>query len=100
MDLKDKVMVITGASSGIGMATARRLNRAGVKFVLNARSQDKLEALASELDNAVCVTGDMVAPETSQQILDATLSEFGRVDIVFNNAGVMHIGSIEEVDIE
>lgn len=100
MDLKDKVMVITGASSGIGMATARRLNLAGVKFVLNARSQDKLEALASELDNAVCVTGDMVAPETSQQILDATLSEFGRVDIVFNNAGVMHIGSIEEVDIE
>ena len=100
MDLKDKVMVITGASSGIGMATARRLNRAGVKFVLNARSQDKLEALASELDKAVCVTGDMVAPETSQQILDATLSEFGRVDIVFNNAGVMHIGSIEEVDIE
>lgn len=100
MDLKDKVMVITGASSGIGMATARRLNRAGVKFVLNARSQDKLEGLASELGNAVCVTGDVVIPETSQQILDAALSEFGRVDIVFNNAGVMHIGAIEEVDIE
>lgn len=100
MGLKDKIMVITGASSGIGMATARRLNRAGVKFVLNARSEDKLEGLASELGSAICVTGDMIDPETSQKILDKAFSEFGRVDILFNNAGVMHIGAIDEVDVE
>ena len=100
MDLKDKIMVITGASSGIGMATARRLDRAGVKFVLNARSEDKLEALAAELSTAVCVTGDMIEPETSQKVLDMAFSEFGRVDVLFNNAGVMHIGGIDEVDIE
>lgn len=100
MELKDKIMVITGASSGIGMATARRLDRAGVKFVLNARSADKLESLASELSSAVGVTGDMIDPQTPQKILDKAFSEFGRVDILFNNAGVMHIGTIDEVDIE
>ncbi len=100
MELKDKIMVITGASSGIGMATARRLDRAGVKFVLNARSADKLESLASELSSAAGVTGDMIDPQTPQKILDKAFSEFGRVDILFNNAGVMHIGTIDEVDIE
>ena len=100
MELKDKIMVITGASSGIGMATARRLDRAGVKFVLNARSADKLESLASELSSAVGVTGDMIDPQTPQKILDKAFSEFGRVDILFNNAGVMHIGTVDEVDIE
>ncbi len=100
MELKDKIMVITGASSGIGMATARRLDRAGVKFVLNARSADKLESLASELSSAVGVTGDMIDPQTPQKVLDKAFSEFGRVDILFNNAGVMHIGTVDEVDIE
>ncbi|MGI9535788.1 MAG: SDR family oxidoreductase, partial [Desulfocapsaceae bacterium] len=78
MDLKDKIMVITGASSGIGRATARRLNKAGVKFVLNARSKEKLEDLAAELSNAVYVVGDMIDPETPQQILDKAFAEFGR----------------------
>lgn len=100
MELKGKVMVITGASSGIGLATARRLNKAGVKFVLNARSAEKLDGLASELGSAVCVVGDMIDPDTPQKILDAAYGEFGRVDILFNNAGVMHIGAIDEVDVE
>lgn len=100
MELKDQVMVITGASSGIGMATARRLNKAGVKFVLNARSSGKLDALATELGSAISVVGDMIDPATPQKILDAAYDEFGRVDILFNNAGVMHIGAIDEVDVE
>ena len=100
MNLQDSVMVITGASSGIGMATARRLNKAGVRFVLNARSREKLEAFADELDHAVCVVGDMIDPATPQNILDAAFAEFGRVDILFNNAGVMHIGAIDEVEVE
>jgi len=100
MELKNQVMVITGASSGIGMATARRLNKAGVKFVLNARSSEKLDALASELGSAISVVGDMIDPATPQKILDAAYDEFGRVDILFNNAGVMHIGAIDEVDVE
>ncbi|MGI9537311.1 MAG: SDR family oxidoreductase, partial [Desulfocapsaceae bacterium] len=64
------------------------------------RSKEKLEDLAAELSNAVYVVGDMIDPETPQQILDKAFAEFGRVDIVFNNAGVMHIGGIDEVDIE
>lgn len=100
MKLQDKVMVITGASSGIGKATAQRLDRTGVKFVLNARSQDKLEQLATELGSAICVVGNMIDPALPRKILDAALAEYGRVDIVFNNAGVMNIGAIDEVDIE
>jgi NADP-dependent 3-hydroxy acid dehydrogenase YdfG len=100
MNLQDKVMVITGASTGIGRATAQRLDRAGVRFVLNARNQEKLAQLAAGLNSAICVTGDMTDPALPQKILDAAQAEYGRVDIVFNNAGVMNVGPIDEVDIE
>lgn len=100
MDLRGKVMVITGASSGIGKATAKQLDEVGVKFVLTARSKDKLEQLATELQSAVCVTGDMTDPDLPSKLVDTALAKFGRLDIVFNNAGVMNIGSIEDVDID
>ena len=72
MDLKDKIMVITGASSGIGMATARRLDRAGVKFVLNARSMNKLEALAAELS-------------PSDRIIDGNGCGFQRLSMLYRS---------------
>jgi NADP-dependent 3-hydroxy acid dehydrogenase YdfG len=100
MDLQGKVMIITGASSGIGMATAKQLDALGVRFILTARSKDKIEALATELQSAVCVPGDMVDPELPAKLVDTALSEYGRLDIVFNNAGVMSIGKVDEVDIE
>jgi NADP-dependent 3-hydroxy acid dehydrogenase YdfG len=100
MDLHGKVMIITGASSGIGAATARRLNEKGMKFVLTARSEDKLAALSEDLDDSMYVVGDMVEPEMPVKLLEGALQRYGSVDVVFNNAGIMHLGGVDEVDID
>lgn len=100
MNLQNKVALITGASSGIGKAIAQDLNQAGMKLVLTARSQDKLDELASSLQQAKVLPGAITDPDMPQKLLDAALENFGQLDVVINNAGVMTVGAIEEVDIE
>ncbi len=100
MELQGKVALITGASSGIGKAIARNLDAAGMKLVLTARSQDKLEQLASTLTQAEIFAGEITSPEIPQQLVDFALDKFGQLDVLLNNAGVMTVGAIEEVDIE
>lgn len=100
MDLAGKVAVITGASTGIGAEIARELSKMGVKLVLMARSQDKLEALANELGNSAIVAGDVTDPMMPERLLSKALDAFGQADILVNNAGVMHIGSIDQVDLD
>ena len=100
MDLANKVAIITGASSGIGKAVAQSLNSRGMKLVLTARSQDKLEQLASTLDHTTIWAGEITDPTTPQKLLDLALKTFGQLDLAVNNAGVMTVGPIEEVDIE
>ncbi len=100
MELNDKVAIITGASSGIGWAIAEDLNQAGVKVVISGRRPERLEELASKLDSPVSIAGDIADPETPGRLVDAALESFGRCDIVVNNAGVMTIGAIEEIDID
>jgi NADP-dependent 3-hydroxy acid dehydrogenase YdfG len=82
----DRVFLITGASSGIGAATARHAAKAGYRLVLGARSEDKLGALAEEL-GAVAVRTDVTEWEDNERIVQAALDEFGRLDVVFANAG-------------
>ena len=100
MDLKDKVAIITGASSGIGRAVARNLNEAGVKFILTGRREDRLTALKDELEHVAILTGDISQEGMPQRLLANALDTFGRCDIVFNNAGIIKAGSIDEIDIE
>jgi len=100
MELKDKVAIVTGASSGIGAAIASNLNEAGMKLVLTARSQQKLASLAAQLDKAVIVPGEITDPALPKHLLETALEKFGHLDAVINNAGVMHMMSIEEADIE
>ncbi|PSB00742.1 SDR family oxidoreductase [Merismopedia glauca] len=100
MELKGKVALITGASSGIGEAVAKDLDEAGMKLVLTARSQEKLGKLASNLTNAIAIPGEITDPELPQKLVDTAIEKFGQLDVVFSNAGVMNVGSIEEVDIE
>jgi NADP-dependent 3-hydroxy acid dehydrogenase YdfG len=84
----DPVMVITGASTGIGAATARRAVEFGHRVVLAARSEDKLSALAEELgDGAVAVRCDVTSWDDQQQLVAKTLERFGRMDVFFANAG-------------
>ena len=81
-------MVITGASSGIGAATARRAAEFGYRLVLAARSEDKLQALAEEIgDGALAVRCDVTSWEDQQALVSAALERFGRMDAFFANAG-------------
>src|SRR5947208_14974683 len=85
----DRVLVITGASSGIGAATARAAAADGFRLVLAARSQDKLDALVGELgeERALAVTTDVTVWEDNERLVAAAVDRFGRVDAVFANAG-------------
>ncbi len=88
--MSDPVFLITGASSGIGAATARRASEHGYRVVLAARSTDKLETLAEELggsERALAVTCDVTDFAQQETMIDTTLLRFGRVDVVFANAG-------------
>ncbi|MEA2151011.1 MAG: hypothetical protein QOD69_2841 [Solirubrobacteraceae bacterium] len=88
--MADPVFLITGASSGIGAATAARAAQAGYRLVLAARSTDKLEALAQELgggERAIAVTCDVTDFGQQEAMVQAANDAFGRVDVVFANAG-------------
>jgi NADP-dependent 3-hydroxy acid dehydrogenase YdfG len=86
----DRVFLITGASSGIGEATARHAVQAGWRVVLAARSRERLEALASELggpERALAVTCDVTEWDDQQRMVQQALDAFGRLDVAFANAG-------------
>jgi NADP-dependent 3-hydroxy acid dehydrogenase YdfG len=83
-----KVFLITGASSGIGEATARHAAAAGYKVVLAARSTAKLEALAAEI-GGLAVTCDVTEWADQEAMVERTLAEYGRLDVAFANAGFM-----------
>jgi NADP-dependent 3-hydroxy acid dehydrogenase YdfG len=87
--MPDPVFLITGASSGIGAATARHAARDGYRVVLAARSEDKIAALAKELgdDRALPVRCDVTEWEDQQRMVTAALEAFGQIDVVFANAG-------------
>ncbi|HYF24291.1 MAG TPA: SDR family oxidoreductase [Baekduia sp.] len=86
----DPVFLITGASTGIGAATARQAAQAGFRLVLAARSEDKLQGLAQELggeERAIAVRCDVTEWDQQEAMVARTLAQFGRLDIAFANAG-------------
>ena len=97
--LAGKVVIITGASSGIGAATARMLVQEGSKVVLAARSVAKMEALAQELgDSALVVPTDVTVAADVENMVAQTLERFGRIDVLLANAGVYIPGQFVEGD--
>lgn len=97
--LAGQVIIVTGASAGIGEATARRLSRRGAKVVIAARRPDRLEALAREIDptgtNVLAVAGDVTSEADRRKLVAATLGKFGRIDGLVNNAGYGTRGPVE-----
>jgi NAD(P)-dependent dehydrogenase (short-subunit alcohol dehydrogenase family) len=85
--LDGRVAIVTGASSGLGDRFARVLTAAGARVVLAARRAERLDALASELGDAVAVACDLTEPGAPQKLVTAALEQCGRLDIVVNNAG-------------
>jgi NAD(P)-dependent dehydrogenase (short-subunit alcohol dehydrogenase family) len=99
LDLAGRVVIVTGASSGIGEATARLLHHAGARPVLAARRADRLTALSDELAGALAVPTDVTDPAQVQALVDAAVARHGRVDGLVNNAGASFHGQMEEVDL-
>jgi NADP-dependent 3-hydroxy acid dehydrogenase YdfG len=95
--IKDKVIVITGASSGIGASAARKLAQLDAKVVLAARREDQLKNLAQEIgENAIYVVTDVARRTDLDNLILQTIAKFGRVDVMWNNAGIMPISFFEE----
>ena len=95
-DLTDTVVAVTGASSGIGAATAQPLLDVGAKAAIQARRRDRLDALASKFgaDNVLVVTGDVQNPDSATELVNQAVDRFGRLDSMVVNAGIGMYGGI------
>ena len=104
MDIKGKVVIVTGASSGIGEATAREFGREGAKVVLAARRVDRLETLAQEIESmnsgaeTLVVQADLSKLEDIGSLIQQTVDRFKRIDILVNNAGFGRLDWLEKLD--
>jgi NADP-dependent 3-hydroxy acid dehydrogenase YdfG len=103
-NIDGKVVVITGASSGIGESTAKLLARGGAKVVLGARRRDRIDALAKEISasggKAVGFTVDVAKRAEVEAFVEGAVETFGRIDVIVNNAGIMPIAPIEALEVE
>jgi NADP-dependent 3-hydroxy acid dehydrogenase YdfG len=103
-NIEGKIVVITGASSGLGEATARLLSAQGAVLVLGARRADRLQSLADELTGrggkALAVCTDVTDCDQVKRLVDAAVQTYGRIDVMINNAGLMPLSPFERLKIE
>lgn len=99
MSLKDKVVVIMGASSGIGAATAKLLASKGAKVTIAARRMNRLEEIQKDNPETdiLAVAADVTKAQEVQNVIDQTVAKYGRVDVLFNNAGIMPVNNLNEL---
>jgi NADP-dependent 3-hydroxy acid dehydrogenase YdfG len=102
--MEGKVVVITGASSGLGAATARLLAGQGALLALGARRKDRIDALADELRSepgkAIAVQTDVTQRGQVKDLVDAAVNEYGRIDVMINNAGLMPQSLLENLKVD
>jgi NADP-dependent 3-hydroxy acid dehydrogenase YdfG len=103
-NIAGKVVVITGASSGLGEATARHLSALGAKVVLGARRSDRLQSLAAELagrgGESIAVVTDVTDADQVRHLVDSAVQIYGRVDVMINNAGLMPQSMLDRLKID
>lgn len=104
MSIRGKIALVTGASSGIGAATARKLAAEGVVVGLAARRKERLDALAAEITGAggkaVTLPSDVTDPASCKAAADALITQFGRIDVLVNNAGLMPLSSVDSLKVD
>ncbi len=102
--IAEKVVVITGGSSGLGEASARLLSSQGARVVLGARRQDRIRAVADELTKgggkALAVTTDVIDRAQVKKLVDTAVQTYGRIDVMINNAGLMPQALLEQLQID
>lgn len=99
MSLKDKVVIIMGASSGIGEATANLLASEGAKLTIAARRMSRLQEIKDNNASATIlpVEADVTDKDQVQNVIDKTVAEYGKIDVLFNNAGIMPVNNLDQV---
>jgi len=100
MNIKDSVIIVTGASGGIGLATAKLLAEKGAHVVLAARSAEKLKKLEQEIPNSLAVPTDMRNPADISALMAKVKEKYGKIDVLVNNAGQGLMSSVETINIE
>lgn len=96
-----KTAIVTGASSGIGEASARMLAAAGARVMLVARREEKLSALAGEIGGGACFLAlDLAHKDAAQAMMDAAIAQLGKVDILINNAGILRTSHVDDFDLD
>ncbi len=100
LKLKDKICIVTGATSGMGKAIAERFHGEGAKLVLSGRNEERGNTLAKLLDNAVFFAGDVSDPNYNEQLVKIAIENFGKLDIVSMNAGILGLGSVTDLSTE
>lgn len=102
--IKDKIVVVTGASSGLGEATARLLSAQGATVVLGARRADRLQTLAKNIEasggTALALQTDVTRREQVTALVDAAVQTYGRIDVMINNAGLMPQAPLEQLKVD
>ncbi|MBC8987981.1 SDR family oxidoreductase [Pedobacter sp. N36a] len=103
-NIKDKIVIITGASSGMGEAAAKHLATLGATVVLGARRADKIEQLAKDIQEtggkALAVTVDVTNLKQVKNLVDTAVQQFGRVDVILNNAGIMPLSPMDRINVD
>jgi len=96
--LKNKIGIVTGAGSGIGRACALALGKEGARVALVGRRKDQIEKVAQEIgDQALAISADVSNMGEIDRLLDQTVSRFGAPNFLVNNAGVLHVGNVEQI---
>jgi len=103
-NIKGKVVVITGASSGLGEAAAKHLSQLGATVVVGARRAERIEKLAKEIrgngGKSLAIASDVTNRDQVKKLVDSAVKEFGRIDVILNNAGIMPLSPMERINVD
>lgn len=99
MELKNKVVIVTGASSGIGLAVAKKLTQEGANLVLASREPEKLKVLEKELIGSLAVPTDVTKSDEAKRLINKTIDKFGKIDVLINGAAMAMAKPVEYIDL-
>ncbi|GEN35750.1 MULTISPECIES: SDR family NAD(P)-dependent oxidoreductase [Aneurinibacillus] len=100
LGLRDKIVLVTGGSKGIGRAIAEAFHKEGAKVAITARSEKELKEAASEIKDALVLPADLTDPKARKSVMEQVIEHYSTIDILVNNVGGSNGGAIQETDVE